>query len=157
MSPVLLTFTLLDSDGRAVIPAGVASDLTLTLQNDKPAAVTFVKGSLVPEGAARDGSIFYLHFADLVDQADVSKIGLSAPGWQFQMFSDATYGLYWAAAPAAAVTLPSGATLSFSVANVLAAKASAQAQVYFDYYGVEGVGDGLYEELIAIEQPAPRT
>lgn len=151
MNPVLLEFSLLDSGGHPAAVAGTPNAMTLSLINKKQRTVTFNPGQLAAEGQANTGSVFYIHFGDLVAQADVPNIQLAAAGWAFKSFTDARYGQYWAATPEQPTAVASGQTLSISVNNLIASTASAQAQVYFDYYNVDGLSDGVYADLLAVQ------
>lgn len=151
MNPVLLEFSLLNAGGHPVAVAGVPNALTLNLVNKKQRAVTFNPGQLAPEGQSDTGSVFYIHFGDLVAQADVPGIEVAAAGWIFQSFTDARYGAYWAATPSQPTGLAPGQVLSMSVNNLIASTTSAQAQVYFDYYNVDGISDGVYVDLLAVQ------
>jgi hypothetical protein len=89
-----------------------------------------------------------------VAQADVPRIGLSAPGWLFQLFTSPQYGAYWAAAPQTGVVLGEGASLTVEVANLIPTAAASQAQVYFDYYEIDGLSDGVYVDVLAVQKAA---
>jgi hypothetical protein len=109
----------------------------------------------VAEGTPPQGSLFYMHLGALVAQADIPLIAPSAAGWSFQLFTSAQYGAYWAAAPQAGVVLGAGASLAIAVAGLTPAATASQAQVYFDYYEIDGMSDGVYVDVLAIK-PAPR-
>jgi hypothetical protein len=95
----------------------------------------------------------YLHFGALVDQADVPSMTPAAAGWTFQVMNDATYGQYWAATPTSSVALAAGATLEIAIAGLKASATGVQAQIYADYYAVDGVADGVFADLVTIQQP----
>ncbi|MDF2627836.1 MAG: hypothetical protein K0R39_1667 [Symbiobacteriaceae bacterium] len=152
MNPVLLEFALLNGANQPVVTGGTTNAVTLVLTNRKEREITFNSGQLLGEGESNKGSIFYIHFGDLVAQADVAAIQFSAPGWSFQSFASSKYGQYWAATPVGSpVTLQNTETLRISVANLAAAAGALQAQVYFDYYNVDGLNDGVYAELLAVQ------
>jgi len=154
MNPVLLEFELKNAAGNPVVIDKTANIMTLSLINRKGRSITFKPGELIAEGESNTGSIFYLHFSDLVSEANVPKIQLSAPGWTFKNLSDATYGQYWAATPAQPVTLEKDMSIEINVTNLIVSATGAQAQAYFDYYNIDGLNDGVYADLLAV-QPAP--
>lgn len=149
-NPIVLEFTMLNASGQPAVKNGAANALTLTITNRRQVPITFKPGTMRPEGAARSGSIFYMHFGDLVSQADISGIVLASEQWQFAKFQDEFYGVYWAAMPASPLTLNNGSSVQISAANVIVTASGTQAQVYFDYYAVEGVNDGVSAELLAV-------
>lgn len=151
MNPVLLEFALLNSSGHAVVTAGTANSLTLDITNRKQHSITFDAGQLVSEGQIGTGSIFYIHFGDLVSQTDIPNIQFSASGWTFQNFSSAKYGQYWAATPTGGVEIANNASVSIDVQNLVVSASATQAQVYFDYYNINGLNDGVYAELLAVQ------
>jgi hypothetical protein len=153
LNPVVLRFALLNSSGAPVVTAGAVNNLTLTITNLRQSSVTFTPGVLTNEGTPPQGSVFYIHFGALVESANVSSIQLSASGWTFQSITDTTYGTYWAATPAAgnSVTLNPSESQPISVSQVQAATTGTQAQVYFDYYDVQGDNDGVDVAVIAIQ------
>jgi hypothetical protein len=146
-------FALTNAAGKPVVTGGATQNMTLTVTNDKPNALTFVPGILAPEGTPAQGSIFYLHFGDLVAAADVPSLQPSASGWSFAVQNDALYGTYWAATPlGASVPLAAGASLTISVSNLKATSSAGQAKIYFDYYAVDGAADGVFVENIVVER-----
>ena len=153
LNPRILTFTLVNSLGAPVVNAGAANDLTLTITNLRQASITFEPGVLANEGTPAQGSVFYIHFGALVDSTLVSAIQLSATGWTFQSLTDAQYGTYWAATPATGnpITLAPGASQQISVTQLQAVKTGIQAQVYFDYYDVQGDNDGVDVAVITLQ------
>jgi hypothetical protein len=158
-NPAVLEFSLLDENGRSLATRGPVKPLTLKVVNRKPGrAIGFKPGDLVNEGDDAAGSIFYIHFGKLVAQADVPKMTLTATDWTFGSFSDTRYGQYWAATPAKSVELAVGDSIAITVSNLLPATdpALVQANIYFDYYDLEGVSDGVYAELMAIAGEAPK-
>jgi hypothetical protein len=78
-------------------------------------------------------------------------------GWRFEALTDARYGSYWAATPdGAPVMLAPGEQLAMTLANVsIAAGTRAQSRVYFDYYHLAGVDDGVDEAILTVQQPSP--
>jgi hypothetical protein len=158
LNPVVLEFALADAAGRPVVQAGQPNALTLTVTSRAQRSVTFQPGSPVSEGTAPAGSVFYLHFGTLVAQDAVPRITLSAPGWAFQAFASAQYGAYWAAAPTAAVALAPAARLEIAVTGLVPSSPASQAQVWADYYAIDGIDDGVFADTLTVQQataPAP--
>ena len=154
LNPILLSFDLLNGDGKALVAGGATQSLTLRVTNRKPVPVTFQPGRIVTENQPlASGSIFYLHFGVLVDQADVTAMALTASGWTFQAVHDDIYGNYWAATPTAAVELTPGQFFDVAITNLKAVSTAVQAKVYADYYGVDGVSDGVFPDLVTISKP----
>lgn len=151
LNPMQLGFELLGAGGKPVVKGGAANSLTLNLTNRARRDVAFLAGAPVPEGTEPSGSIFYLHLGALVAPADVAGIKLSAPGWTFKLFESPQYGPYWAAAPEQQTTLANGDSISIAVTDLVAAKEIAQTRVYFDYYHLDGVNDGVSVQTIAVE------
>jgi hypothetical protein len=152
MNPVLLEFDLLNSGQQPVVSKAAPNSLTLKVSNKKQRAITFNAGEAYAEGDGNEntGSVFYIHFGDLVSQADIPQIHLGGAGWTFKMFTSEKYGAYWAATPDQTVSLPNGESISFTVANLIVATGAAQAQVYFDYYYIDGLNDGVFAELMTV-------
>ncbi|WP_035644861.1 hypothetical protein [Bradyrhizobium sp. ORS 285] len=146
-----LTFDLLNSAGKAIVTGGQTQNMTLTIRNAKPNVVTFTPGVLAPEGSKPAGSIFYIHFGQLVDAVDVPSISLAAPSWSFALQQDSIYGAYWAATPVAddVVLQPDGA-VTVTVTGLKAASTLSQANLYFDYYAVDGTADGVFTDTIVV-------
>jgi len=154
LNPTLLSFDILNRDGKALVVGGQSQSVTLRVTNRKPAPITFLPGKIVTEGEPTvNGSIFYLHFGVLVDQSDVAGMALSASGWTFQALQDGIYGHYWAAAPAAPAALAPGQHFDVQISGLKAVSNAVQAQVYADYYGVDGVSDGVFANLVTIAKP----
>jgi len=152
LSPDLLEFELLDGGGHPVVVSGTSpNDLILYLRNKKTNALSFVAGTPVAEGTPPKGSIFYIHLSHLLSSEEIEGIHLSAEGWEFSKFEDAQYGKYWAAAPSEDCSLEAGKSLSIQMKNVLVSSGRSQAYVYFDYYGLGGLNDGAYDELLTIQ------
>ncbi len=150
-----LIFAISNASGKAVVIGGATQALTLTVANAKPNQITFTPGVLATEGTPPNGSIFYLHFGELVAAADVPSIGLTADGWSFAAQSDAIYGAYWAATPVgAAVSLAPGASLTIAVTNLKAATSLNQAKLYFDYYAVDGTASGVFTDTVVVSTPS---
>ena len=134
------------------------------MPNHKPAPITFTPGTAAKEGTPPHGSIFYVHFGNLVAESDVAAISLSAPGWTFTPYSDGVYGSYFAATAAAAVTLApapgagapaAGSTIAIAVSGLKAVTGVAQAHAFVDYYAVTGIADGVAEATVTVTQPPP--
>jgi hypothetical protein len=157
LNPVVLDFDLTDAAGKPVVTAGAPNALTLAVTNKALRSIGFRPGTPIAEGTAPAGSIFYLHLGALVAQADVPLIQLSAPGWLFQLFTSPQYGAYWAAAPQTGVVLGEGASLTVEVANLIPTAAASQAHVYFDYYEIDGLSDGVYVDVLAVQKAAQGT
>ena len=146
-----LTFDLLNAGGKAVVNGGQTQNMTLTIRNAKPNVITFQPGVLAPEGTKPNGSIFYIHFGQLVGVADVPSISLAAPSWSFAPQQDSIYGAYWAATPVGdAVVLQPDATVTVTVTGLKAASTLSQANLYFDYYAVDGTADGVFTDTIVV-------
>lgn len=156
LSPEVLAFTLQNASGGASVKPGVANTLTLTVTNRRRTTVTFTPGQVAVEGSPPAGSVWYVHFGALVAASQVASISPSAPGWVFEALHDDQYGAYWGATPApgADVSLSPGQALTVTLANVVAASGGSQASVYFDYYAVQGVNDGVDVAIVAIDAGA---
>jgi len=157
LNPQLLAFDLVDAQGHATVTNGSTAALTLNITNKRASALTFKPGQLIGEGSPNSGTVFYMHLGGLVPQAQVPAVQTSAPGWTFQVLNDAQYGNYWAATPAPnqPVALAPGGQLAITLANVQVATNNAQEYVYFDYYNVDGLSDGVYDALLTV-QPKPQ-
>lgn len=157
LNPVLLSFDLLDAEDKPIVVAGRANDLTLHVVNRSRRAIAFDPGSPVPEGGTPAGSVFYVHFGALVAEADVARIAFSAPGWTFQRFSRPRRGAYWAAAPNARVALRPDEALEIAVTNVLVSEHATEGRVYFDYYAIDGLNDGIFADALTVQTTAVRS
>lgn len=154
LNPTVLRFDLLNATGQALLTGGAAQTMTLRVTNAKPALVTFTPGQLQAEGQPPQGSQFFVHLGALVDQADVAATRFSADGWSFAAQNDPRYGAYWAATPSVApVSLESGESFDIQVDNLKAVGNAVQAQLYFDYYDVDGSSDGVSTQLVTIQEP----
>ncbi|CAE6875710.1 hypothetical protein R69746_08764 [Paraburkholderia aspalathi] len=152
LNPTLLSFDLLNSHGKALVVGGQTQLVTLRVTNRKPASITFIPpGKFLPEGEPLvNGSIVYLHFGALVDQSNVAGMTLSAAGWSFHVFQDDIYGHYWAATPTAQAILMPGQSFDIQISGLTAVSNAVQAQLHADYYGVGGVSDGVFADLVTI-------
>jgi hypothetical protein len=150
LNPLLLTFSLLNNNGQPTAIANSVNTLRLKVNNKKPADITFVPGQLIPEGQSNTGSVVYIHFGQLVGETDVPAIQPSAAGWQFKALNDQRFGNYWAATPLADVPLASGASLYFNLDNVKTTAATGQIQLYYDYYTITGINDGVDGSIITL-------
>jgi hypothetical protein len=150
LNPLVLDFQLADSNGRPVVHAGVANTLTLTVTNAGRRDATFRSGPAVPEGVSAEGSIFYVHLGALVTAADAPAVVFSATGWSFTPFTDPRLGPYWAVTATADVTVPAGRALTFQISALTVTSTAARAQVPFDYYGVDGLDDGVSVDSVAV-------
>lgn len=159
LNPNVLQFSLLNSSQQPVVNGGAVNSLSLIIQNLRQTAIVFEPAVIVNEGAAATGSIFYIHFGDLVDSADVALINVIAPGWTFQTLSDTQYGQYWAGTPVSGspVSLDPGHNLSIALSNVKVSSTPGRAQVYFDYYNVVGDNDGVAISILTIQQSTPQS
>jgi|GEM_PF-1101238 len=150
-----LSFALLNASGKPAVAPGANPRLTLRVTNAKPNLLTFPPGVLAAEGTVPKGSIFYVHFGELVAQSDVAAITLAATGWSFALQSDQVYGNYWAATPVGnAVTLAPSASLDIALSGLKAVSGLAQARVFFDYYAVDGAANGVFTETVVVTAPA---
>ncbi len=149
----LLRFALANSAGAPVATGGAANTLQLTVTNLRQAPLTFQPGVLATEGTPPAGSVFYMHLGALVAADQVAAVQPTAPGWSFKALSDAQYGAYWGATPTAVQELAPDDSFTVSLANVQASSGATQAQVYFDYYDVQGVSDGVDVAVLAIQNP----
>ncbi|KUZ80128.1 hypothetical protein [Burkholderia ubonensis] len=152
LNPTLLSFDLLDSGGKALVMGGQTQSVTLRVTNRKLAPITFLPpGKFMPEGEPlANGSIVYLHFGALVDPANVTGMSLSAAAWRFQAFHDDLYGHYWAAIPTTQAALAPAQSFDIQISGLTAVANAVQAELYIDYYGVGGVSDGVFADLVTI-------
>jgi hypothetical protein len=152
LNPVLLHFELLNSQGQPAAVPNAINVLGLTITNRKPAEVTFTPGELKAQGLENSGSLIYIHFGALVDQVDVPSIQFSATNWSFKSLNDTRYGNYWAATPTRDLSLASGDELLMQLANLRTADLSGQVQVYFEYFNITGLNDGVDAALITLKK-----
>jgi hypothetical protein len=146
-NPTILEFSLLETRSkRPTVQAGVANALSLVITNRKTGPISFKAGTLACEGTDTKGSIFYVHFGSLLAAADVAKLSFAATGWSFQR-----YGAYWAAAPAKDATIAPREAITIAVTGLTPATGIVQAQIYFDYYRLDGVSDGVSVELVSVQ------
>lgn len=153
LNPQLLRFLLLNTQGQPVAASNTVENLVVAVTNRKPADITFTPGQLVEEGLPTKGSVVYLHFGKVVDQKDVAGIQPVANGWEFKLLNDQRYGFYWAAAPLANVTIVPGGTVHFFLNNVKTSTLTGQAQLYYDYYDVTGINDGVDSSIVMLVSP----
>jgi hypothetical protein len=156
LNPQFLRFRLTGPDGVPVVIAGQTTTLDLVVTNTRGAPITFVPAAGAGNAQQGPGSVFYVHFGSLVDPAQVGLLRFTAPGWRFELMTDAQHGSYWAALPESGpVTLAPGAQLSMTIANVaVAAGTRAQSRVYFDYADLVGIDDGVDVAILTIQQPS---
>ena len=154
LNPDVLLFELFNAERKAILAQGKNDDLALNVINRQGRPVTFLPGALQPEGTPSVGSIFYIHFGAAVPQDTVADVVLQADGWTFQCFTDDLYGSYWAAGPAdgRALTLEGGASLSIHVDNLEVKTDKQQITIFFDYYNVTNINDGVYQDALSIKQ-----
>jgi hypothetical protein len=151
LNAVTLELALTDTAGQPTVRPGRANDLTLTVTNRARQDVTFRRGAPVAEGVPPPGSVFYVHFGTLVAAPAVEHITLTAPGWSFRSHATPEYGAYWAASPTADVTLGEAAALVIAVSGLVPARAGGQARVFFDYYAIDGISDGVYADVLTVQ------
>ena len=115
--------------------------------------LVFTPSVIVPEMASKTGSIFYIHFLDLVKQEDVPAINISAPNWSFSCLNDPQYGVYWAATPATGTPyiLIARGVLAITISNIKVSTSNAQSSIYFDYYQIETINDGTYKDVLNVQ------
>jgi hypothetical protein len=155
LNPTLLSFDILNaSDPTAPLTGGKTQTAILRITNCKPLQINFLPGEIVPESEVATGSIFYVHFGQLVAPADVAGMSFAATGWRFQAMNDETYGAYWAATPTVTYPLKPGAPFDVMVGGLKAVTNLVQAQVSTAYYGIDGVSDGIFADLVTIQQTA---
>lgn len=152
LNPVLLEFALLNSQQQPVAKAGSTVALQLVLTNSKPGRVIFMPGQLIAEEQPNTGSAIYIHFGEFVRQLDVPDIQITAAGWQFQALSGTLYGNYWEATPLAPVTVEPGQTISFQLVNLKTVDETGQRQLFFDYFNITGLNDGVSNCIITLEK-----
>ncbi|GCE50422.1 hypothetical protein EI42_03700 [Thermosporothrix hazakensis] len=153
LNPQLLLFSLLNPGGQPVAQRAKANTLTLTLKNKCKSSIVFQPGQLLPEGENNYGSILYLHFGGLVESQNIPEIRWKAEGWAFQRFNDTRYGNYWAFTPVAGkpITLQPEEGITLTLENVIVTSRNAQEHVYVDFYNLDGLNNGVYDILIAVQ------
>lgn len=156
LNPIVLEFSLIGPDGQPVVKSGPGNALTLRIENSGRRTATFEPGAAVPEGTPAAGSIFYVHFGALVAAADVPAVTFAAASWSFTPYADVRYGPYRAATTTQAVAIAPGASVDIAVTNLTATTTAGRARVPFDFYGVDGMDDGVYVATLAV-QAAPAT
>ncbi|RPD42788.1 hypothetical protein [Chitinophaga barathri] len=152
LNPMLLQFKLLNNLGQPVVKTSSTVDLDLHVTNKKPSKLQFKPGQLIGEEQPNTGSMIYIHFGDLVSQADVENVQIDAPGWSFKNLQNPYYGSYWGGTPGAAVILEAGQSLAFHLRNVKTTAQVGQVQVFFDYYNITGINDGTDASIINTEK-----
>jgi hypothetical protein len=134
------------------VTADTTTSLQLVIINKKTRDITFQIGKLVEEGTAAPGdSIFYLHFGNMVAQSDVPNIQFNAPGLSFKSFSSSFYGQYWGAICTSPLDIKNNQSITIDLTNVKIASQAGQVPVYFDYYNISGLNDGVYQETVSIQ------
>jgi hypothetical protein len=154
LNRVVLEFELTNPAGEPVVRPGGPNALTLTVTNGSHHRVNLRAGLPVAEGTPPPGSVFYVHFGTLVAPPAVGTITLNAAGWLFQAYEDPQRGAYWAAAPAIDTALGEAASFTVAVSGLVPAPASGVARVSFDYYAIDGIGDGVSADMVTI-RPEP--
>ena len=150
LNPDLLKFELLNSADKPIAKGGSPNQLKLNMGNKKPGPLVFKPGQLINEGQSNTGSVFYIHFGKLVLPDDIPKLTISAPDWEFKPLNDVTYQNYWAASPTKKVTLVENQIIEFTLFNVIVPEIDGQANLHFDYYGLDGLNDGVTASVILI-------
>ena len=150
LNPDLLKFQLLNTSGKPVASAGKPNELRLKMVNKKPGPLVFKPGELINEGQSNSGSVFYIHFGKLVQSDDIPKLTISSVDWVFKALNDDKYQNYWVATPSKDVTLEENKDIEFTLKNVIVSKIEGQANLYFDYYGIDGLNDGVTANIILI-------
>ena len=153
LNPELLAFDLVNEQGKPVVISGKTNTLMLNIMNKFGKDLVFTPSVIVPEMASKTGSIFYIHFLDLVKQEDVPAINISAPNWSFSCLNDPQYGVYWAATPATGTPyiLIARGVLAITISNIKVSTSNAQSSIYFDYYQIETINDGTYKDVLNVQ------
>jgi len=152
LNPNLLLFQLFNADGKAILIKGTNNDLILKIKNQQGRTINFLPGGAASEGTPTRGSIFYLHFGNAVPQTSVAGIVLQATNWTFTYLADSLYGNYWAATPTGDFQLKGGEEFSIKVSNLVVDTDKQQIMIFFDYYNVTNINDGVYQDLLSIKQ-----
>ncbi|MDX2361884.1 MAG: hypothetical protein QNK23_13830 [Crocinitomicaceae bacterium] len=150
LNPDLLLFNLLNSDDKPIASGGSTEVLKLLVSNKKKSPIEFTPGQLINEGNPNTGSVIYIHFGTLIDRADVASLVMEAENWDFKSLNDVKYENYWAATPKANVTLENDESLTFTISSAKIADVGGQIQVFYDYYDITGLNDGVNSSLISI-------
>jgi len=89
----------------------------------------------------------------LVESQNIPEIRWKAEGWAFQRFNDTRYGNYWAFTPVAGkpITLQPEEGITLTLENVIVTSKNAQEHVYVDFYNLDGLNNGVYDILIAVQ------
>ena len=154
LNPDQLRVTL-TADGQPVVTAGSTVTLALTIRNDTGGALVFTPGELIGEDRLDTGSVLYLHFGRLLDDAGLAALDPSAPGWQFAAYPATGPAQYWIATPTAAATLSASASLTITLTTTaISATSGPQTRIYVDYANLGGVPDGVEQALVTVVPPA---
>lgn len=153
LNPQLLRFVLLNPEGQPVAAADTINTLTMKLTNRRPAPITFKPGQLIEEGFPTNGSVIYVHFGKLMKNDEVPNIQPAADNWQFKLLNDQRYGFYWAMTPVSEVKVAPDHHVSVTLNNLKASNVTGQVQLYFDYYGITGINDGVDSTIITLVSP----
>ncbi|WCM63785.1 hypothetical protein [Paenibacillus polymyxa] len=103
-----------------------------------------------------------MHLGMLISQKSIPEIRLthipSKPDqpvlWAFHCFEiTGKYRNYWAAIPTNPFTLQTGESMIIELAGVNVSSDKEQAYVSFDYYNIEGLHNGVYQEIVRIKNP----
>lgn len=133
----------LNQDGTASIYLTTDPSLnqaTLALANHTSGPVVVAAGTPAAYGSAPEGAgVLYLYFNGLLTNAQVEAVTVGTAGWSAAAFTDAGTGLaYLAIAPAQAVTVGIGDTLTLALSGITA---SGSARVGNLTLAMEGVAD----------------
>lgn len=152
LTPQLLAFDLVNNQGRAVVTCDTANNLTLTLTNLTGRQLCFQPGPISSESDAHPGSVICIDLSQLSSAQAIPNVRMEAPEWTFRCLEDSSHCSYWAAMPATdGIVLTSHATLTIAVTNLVVSATTMQAQVYFDYAHVDGLGNGVGEAVLAVQ------
>lgn len=162
LNPQLLEFRLSeDGDtGSSFTTNGKNVTMNLKVLNRKDRPTEWTQGKLVQEGDPNIGSVFYIHFGHLIEPDDVHDIQMNSSHFRFSKLVSPQYGPYWAATPKSDFLLhPASITnsvnqltsLEILISNMTISSNKQQASVYFDYYNVRGLNDGVYADVVTIQ------
>lgn len=147
LNPQLLRFELLNNKHQPAAIANAVNTLYLVITNRKPAQITFNPDA----NGNTEGSVLYFHFGTLVDQMNVPLIEFLAAGWSFKALKDSRYGNYWAATPDNEVQLKTGESVTVTLSNLKTSAQTGQVQMYFDYFRITGLNDGIDATIITLK------
>jgi hypothetical protein len=149
LNPILLLFNLFNTDDKPVVQSGKPNLLVLKIQNTGR-SITFYPGKIDVETNPKTGSVFYIHFGDMLNESDIPNVKFSAAGWQFSPLKDERYKNYWGATPSNQLTLDNGKELSIQVSVPNVSTQKIQTTVSFDYYSIGQINDGVYRDVLNV-------